>query len=137
MTVSQDFILLPSKHSPFVSTPPILPELTNSVSQERLAELRARNATMKKIRVEYSNTRKDGFVPHDPKLEDKRQLAISFYESKQDEFNLSAGEKTHAFFFKTGFIDFFGKLFSGNLYSETHERPFSPSLPNAGRSLLA
>ena len=100
---------------------PILPELVDTVSQERLDQLRLRNSQLKKMRITHENHHQNGFVTNDPQAAEKRRAFLDFYAANREEFTRSAGDKWGALFVQTGFIDFFGKLFTGNLYSETRQ----------------
>ena len=59
---------------------PILPELLDQISQERLDQLRLRNSQLKKFRITHDNHHLNGFVTDDPQAAEKRQAFLAFYE---------------------------------------------------------
>jgi peptide/nickel transport system permease protein len=104
---------------------PLLPEDLPRLG-ERVPEIRARNARLAKLRIDYVNDADKGFVTTDPEAERKRSELLALIGQNRAEFAHSTGRALGMMLTKTGFIDFLGKLCTNTLYSETRqEKVFS------------
>jgi peptide/nickel transport system permease protein len=81
------------------------------LSAARQDQLQLRNAELRKLRFPAGRD--------DPDYAGKRARLLALYERERGEFEHRPGPAWRALLAETGFVDFMGKLFTGNLYSET------------------
>lgn len=88
---------------------------------EREAHVRERNSQLKRLRIDHINAPETGFRTTDPAAGQKRRYLLAL-AARDTEFTRTAGDRWGSILWRTGFVDFLGKLFTGNLYSETQKR---------------
>ncbi len=102
------------------------PPLPTDLEQLSEAERRAkelRNEEWKQAVIAYTNSEAEGFVTADPAYERKRAKIAELYATHRERYAHSLGRSFGAMFARTGFVDLMGKLFTGELWSESKKRP--------------
>lgn len=82
---------------------------------------RAVNARLKDLRIDYLNTNERGYEISDPRYAEKRAALLGLVDAHDDLFGRSTAQAWKAVLWETGFVDFFRKLLTGNLISETRK----------------
>jgi peptide/nickel transport system permease protein len=100
---------------------PLNSEDLRRLSPQEISTIQARNADLAHDRVEYTNTNEVGFLITDPEYAAKRSRLLGLYDANQEEFD-QAGRRWTAILCDTGFTAIMGKLFTGDLYSETRQQ---------------
>jgi peptide/nickel transport system permease protein len=90
---------------------PLNVESLKYLSDERQDAIRRRNEVLRKARFP------EGLA--DPDYASKRAQLLAVYQSNLEEYSHSPARQWGAMFTQTGFVDFLGKLFTGNLWSES------------------
>lgn len=100
---------------------PLIPGDEERWTEAEREALRNRNKQLTDSRISYRNDNAQGYVAtEDPaSIASKRQHLIDLIAADPGRFRISAGQAWGAFFAETGLVDFFGKLLTLNLYSET------------------
>ena len=88
---------------------------------DRREAARAINARLKDLRIEHRNTSERGFEVVDTRAAEKRARLLELYATNRALFDRSTGDALRAMVVETGFVDFFAKLLTGNLISETRK----------------
>jgi peptide/nickel transport system permease protein len=96
---------------------PLNPEDLKRLSVDEQRKRRVRNHELKDLRIEFDNSREHGFKTSDEKYAEKREKIADFWQRYRADFERTVGKRWGAVFAQTGFVDFMGKLATGNLYS--------------------
>jgi peptide/nickel transport system permease protein len=110
----------------FCAYQPLDPVDTRKISEERRQERRViikRNQQLQELRIFHDNNFEKGFVTKDDEYEAKLGELDAFWAEHGASYQFGTGSRWGAILFHTGFIDFFGRLFTGNLHSEQFSRP--------------
>lgn len=99
-------------------------DLEDMNSEER-SYIRNRNSSLKDLRISYVNNYEDGYLlkVQDAEYNEVLDRINSWWERYQKDFTFESGEAYSALFLETGFVDFFGRFFTGRLESEQFKRP--------------
>jgi len=95
------------------------------LSAERRSYLSNRNASLRKLRMAYKNSFDGGYqLSIDQAAYEKSRAAIrDWWQEYNTDYTFSGGQVYGAILVDTGFIDFFGRFFTGRLESEQFKRP--------------
>lgn len=97
-------------------------EILESTERSRIS---ARNASLRALRIGHDNTYAHGFALRvdDEAYQQQRQRIADWWQRYQDDFTFSTTQALWATVAETGFVDFFGRFFTGRLESELFRRP--------------
>ena len=96
----------------------LIPGDEQTYSADERSAITLRNEKLKTNRIDFRNEVEVGYVTDDPEADAKRERLIAVIEANPERYARSAGDAWGALLFETGFVDFFGKLFTLNLISE-------------------
>ncbi|HAT10595.1 MAG TPA: hypothetical protein DCS97_08385 [Planctomycetes bacterium] len=99
---------------------PLLPEDLGAMPPAEQDRIRARNERLRRLRIQYANTVEAGYATTDPEAVRKRGELLTLLRADAAEFTRGS-RRFSAIVAETGFIDFLGRLATGNLYSETRK----------------
>ena len=106
----------------YAMMPIVLPETAERQGVAWVEAARTRIQELERLRVGYRNERGTGFATTDPKVADKVARLLVLVDASPGEWDRSTRRWT-ALVGETGFTDFFAKLLTGTLYSETRKQP--------------
>lgn len=98
---------------------PLTPDELAILTPDQRARRQARNATLKNLRIEHTNTEVAGFVTTDANPVAKRAAITAFWKSDGSDFARS--DRWRALLCETGFADFAVRLATGTLYSHARQ----------------
>ena len=95
------------------------------MESEQLLYVQNRNKSLKDLRIAYTNTYEDGYAykVDDQEYAKVRARITQWWQTYEDDFTFSNGQVFSAILFRTGFVDFFSRFFTGRLASEQFKRP--------------
>ena len=100
---------------------PLNEEYLDSIPPQQARYLLARNDAARQVVIEHRNTQ-EGFVTDDPAYDEKQEQIARFWQTYGEDFTYDSGARWGAVLTETGFVTFFGKLFTGQLYSQERDR---------------
>ena len=115
---------------------PIRSEEANSRDPIVVAGLRERsllNKQLEGISVQYQADLQTGITVQDSAevLQEQRQAVLDLYETHAARWQQTTYDKSLGIVLNTGFVDFFSRLFTGRLYSETRQENVFVLIGNA------
>ncbi|TVR43785.1 MAG: ABC transporter permease [Planctomycetota bacterium] len=92
---------------------------------EKRAHIINRNASLRALRIPHENTFAAGYTlsVDSDEYTRRRQAILQWWQRYGEDYSFSRGQAFAAVVLETGFIDFFGRFFTGNLISERFNRP--------------
>jgi len=97
-------------------------EVIERMEEGEVRVAQQRNAELRRLRIAHANTLDAGFRITDEDYQKKIDLIHDFWAEHGSAYQFSGAQRWGSIVSETGFVDFFGKLFTGSLFSYEKNR---------------